>query len=1093
MNTVAATNLIAQTFDSKFDDHAFEAFVANLLNNVDRSKAFGNRSGNYIQQKYRGHISTYRRPFVYYDPDGERLDVLIVRLDKESNLERARTMQRNFAADYLKKDSDEIIEAALIAFYHEDVDDWRFSFVQLEHVFGDAGAEVRLTPARRYSFLVGPTEPTHTAEAQLTPFLLEDAVNPTIESFVTAFQIETVSKQFFAEYKDLFLELVEAVEAIINTDIDLAADFKRAHIYVPNFTKKLLGQIVFLYFIQKKGWLGVAPGEKWGSGPKDFLRRLFAKADGVAYDNFFNDILEPLFYDALAKRRDEDLFTIRGCQCQIPFLNGGLFEPMGGYNWRDTSLLLPNALFSNRKDENDDEATGILDVFDRYNFTVWEEEPLEKEVAVDPEMLGKVFENLLEVQDRKSKGAFYTPREIVHYMCQESLINYLDTATQNSEISRDDISVLVRMGALALQHDAAKEAGLKKDDYILPPSVRDHADDIDTALATIKVCDPAIGSGAFPVGMLHEIVGARMALDTQLKKAPTAYQLKRHAIQESIYGVDIDAGAVEIAKLRLWLSLVVDEESYDNIQPLPNLDYKIMVGNSLIELISPELLAGTANVDRAHLIAALKKAKDELFDLTGIEEKKQKRFEIDDLVWQLFENYKDYQIEILQEKLIGLKSQLGMFADAKTEKTDKKIQALENEIRNIEDSELPDASEHFEWHINFSEVFQENGGFDVVIGNPPYVRPHKLSFEYKNTLRNAYQSFVKKSDLYVCFIERSMQILTEKGQFSYIVSDSFLRLDSFEKLRRMLLRNTTIYRIIDFQDDVFDSATVKTCIFIFAKTPITEKAVHNIHVATIHSKMRLVSLQFNDIPQSYYWQTYQNIFDLSSTPETRKLKGKIENRSCHLDSLFDISFGLKTGDDSRFVSFEPVTKLHKPLLRGRNIGRYEFSFLKEYVWYVPEEMKEHRTTARPGTKERFEQPKLLIKDTGAGLRGTFDGNNFYVKDVLIISDRQKRKNILKALIGLLNSSLMRFYYETSFPTLHVQQNELAMLPISLDFMDFERKLEVVDCVDKILSLKRVNTQADISDLERKIDDIVYQLYDLSEDEIKLIEASMHVE
>ena len=228
-------------------------------------------------------------------------------------------------------------------------------------------------------------------------------------------------------------------------------------------------------------------------------------------------------------------------------------------------------------------------MFDRFNFTVWEEEPLEKEVAVDPEMLGKVFENLLEVQDRKSKGAFYTPREIVHYMCQESLINYLDTAVNGDKVTggegetipREAIKTLVRFGALALQQDAAKEAGLKKDDYVLPERVRENAAILDDALADIKLCDPAIGSGAYPVGMLHEIVQARQALGIFAGQQPTAYDLKRHAIQESIYGVDIDGGAIEIAKLRLWLSLVVDEERYDAIQPLPNLDYKIVQRDSL--------------------------------------------------------------------------------------------------------------------------------------------------------------------------------------------------------------------------------------------------------------------------------------------------------------------------------------------------------------------------------------------------------------------------------------------------------------------------------------------------------------------------------
>jgi hypothetical protein len=209
------------------------------------------------------------------------------------------------------------------------------------------------------------------------------------------------------------------------------AEFADKKVSTADFAKKLMGQIVFLYFLQKKGWLGVPKGGDWGDGPHNFLRQLFNGKFGD-YKNFFNDILEPLFYDTLATDRGHDAWC-KIFNCRIPFLNGGLFEPLRDYDWQKTDIIIPNSLFSNTKTTKaGDTGTGILDVFDRYNFTVNEAEPLEKEVAIDPEMLGKVFENLLEVKERKSKGSFYTPREIVHYMCQESLINYLDTAVNSS-------------------------------------------------------------------------------------------------------------------------------------------------------------------------------------------------------------------------------------------------------------------------------------------------------------------------------------------------------------------------------------------------------------------------------------------------------------------------------------------------------------------------------------------------------------------------------------------------------------------------------------------------------------------------------------
>ena len=303
-----------------------------------------------------------------------------------------------------------------------------------------------------------------------------------------------------------------------------------------------------------------------------------------SYKNLLNDIIEPLFYDTLATDRGHEAWC--KINCRIPFLNGGLFEPLGDYDWRKTDISIPNERFSNAQPTDaGDIGTGVLDVFDRYNFTVNESEPLEKEVAIDPEMLGKVFENLLERKERKSKGTFYTPRKLVHYMCQESLINYLATALNSGKMTvpRDEIEVFVHSGDQAASYESARREGTSYQRK-LPKNIETHARVFDDKLADITVCDPAIGSGAFPVGMMQEIVRARTALTPYFNdvRDRNAYQFKRHAIQNCLYGVDIDPGVVEIAKLRLWLSLVVDEDDVTQIKPLPNLDYKVVTGNSLL-------------------------------------------------------------------------------------------------------------------------------------------------------------------------------------------------------------------------------------------------------------------------------------------------------------------------------------------------------------------------------------------------------------------------------------------------------------------------------------------------------------------------------
>ena len=605
MKTNEARKLVEKTFTHEFSEALFTTFIRNLLPGIEdaSTKSIPNAQ---IPKGFREHVKQYSRIGTYNDENNNVIDVVIVRLKDGGALDKARSRQRNMMAHYLNKRNK---DAVLVAYICDDPDEWRFSFVKLafkSKVNEDGRVLVHraYTPARRFSFLVGKHEPNHTAQQQLGDLLTLKG-NPTLSDIEKAFNIESVTKAFFTDYKELFLEIKDNLDVISEKDPQIKNEFKKCDIETTNFAKKLLGQIVFLYFLQKKGWLGVQDGKEWGSGNKQFLYRLFQTHKN---ENFFDEILEPFFYEALAVERPGNYYP--ALQCKVPFLNGGLFEPMQGYDWQRTHINLDNKVFEH-----------VFEVFNLYNFTVREDEPLEKEVAVDPEMLGKVFENLLEVKDRKSKGAFYTPREIVHYMCQESLINYLHTTLNNGPITYEkagdrqlnlvgnkgktgqfdiqipheksevitkrDIEQFIREGDTSAARDEARENGeLKDDDFGLPESIRTHAEAIDRALVEVKICDPAIGSAAFPVGMMNEIVRARMILTPFLAKKTMrdAYSFKWHCIEKNLYGVDIDPSAIEIAKLRLWLSLVVDEESYDNIRPLPNLDYRIVCGNSLLSV-----------------------------------------------------------------------------------------------------------------------------------------------------------------------------------------------------------------------------------------------------------------------------------------------------------------------------------------------------------------------------------------------------------------------------------------------------------------------------------------------------------------------------
>ena len=727
MDKPTAQRLVRSTLKAPFDRKRYHGWVNELCNGFDDGKA----QNMTVPEAFATHVKSCQRLGTFTSPEDELADVLVVHLTESWKLERSRTALRDFVAHKLKRSegSDNTYkEAGLIAFVAPDSQSWRFSYVRMDYETkrdpqtGKIKTEERLTPARRYSYLVGAEEECHTAQTRFLA-LLQNTVKPTLAQIEEAFSVESVTKEFFNEYARLFKAMDEALTAAVARHPAIHADFAVKGISTVDFAKKLLGQIVFLYFIQKKGWLGVSEGQSWGEGPRHFLRQLADQA--VAQGQcLFNEVLEPLFYDTLATDRGAEAWCPH-FKCRIPFLNGGLFEPLAGYDWEQRAIALPNALFTNRQlTPSGDIGTGILDIFDRYNFTVNEAEPLEKEVAIDPEMLGKVFENLIEENRRKGLGAFYTPREIVHYMCQESLINYLDTTLNQSgkKIERADVEALIREGEQAAHYETARKDGTVSYQRRLPKAIEEQARALDEALRTILVCDPAIGSGAFPVGMMTEIVRARMALTPYFDDTTerTAYHFKRHAIQNSLYGVDIDIGAVEIAKLRLWLSLVVDEEDVQQIKPLPNLDYKVVVGNSLLGFPF-----------KSQKLSEIEKLKGQFFEETNHNKKVQLKSDVD---------------KLLMECLAGSKKSLGYEVN-------------------------------FDFEIHFSEVFHTKGGFDVVVGNPPYISAvvhAQMESEIRDLYRTKYPLLKGAFDIYTVFLLKGTKIINLYGSYSWIVPNKFL-------------------------------------------------------------------------------------------------------------------------------------------------------------------------------------------------------------------------------------------------------------------------------------------------------------------------------
>ena len=1143
-----AKNLIKQTFNQRFDKDIFREFIINLLDGINEQKAFfvGNAQ---VKEAFQKYISSYKRVGQYTDKNSNVIDILVVHLNDKCSLDRNRTMLRNFVADYMKTRQK---ENTLVAFYNDTNADWRFSFVKLDmSLKQDESGKVKVinefTSAKRFSFLVGELEPNHTAQSRLVSLLEKDY--PTLDEIEEAFNVEKVSKEFFANYKELFLQLVDDLKEIRKNDERINFEFTTKSIKEADFCKKLLGQLVFLYFIQKKGWLGVPVDKKWGEGDKQFLRHTFEKAVQEG-KNFFNDYLEHLFYDALANgERDNNYFGL--LNCKIPFLNGGLFETIGGYSWTETDIILDNTIFSNNeKTKNGDIGTGILDVFDRYNFTVKEDEPLEKEVAVDPEMLGKVFEELLEVKDRKSKGAFYTPREIVHYMCQESLINYLATELNATEEETIDVkdseqmnliqpqtqqldfsNILTKQAISDFIHHSdklsqsefvASEKDNKNSKYKhkIHPSIINNAEKIDKALENIKICDPAIGSGAFPVGMLNEIVRARIALVEsgflRETKKRSIYEYKRQAIQNSIYGVDIEAGAVEIAKLRLWLSLVVDEEDIENIKALPNLDYKIVCGNSLLNV--------ERNLFNDILYRKLEELKPQFFNETRKAEKRRLKKEIDAIIKEL----------------------------------------------------TKDGT--FDFEIYFSEVFHEKGGFDIVIGNPPYIgqKGNKDLFEPMKK----HPAFENKMDYWHFFVHKAFYILNDIGVNSYITPAYWMTANGSKKVRNIIANNFRLIELINFNENKVFTAGVHTNLFILSKKIINNndckyciyEKVYNDNLISNKSKEKIIKVKQNTILN--FWTNFiiflpHNEFEIINKltisseklcdPNTTKesIKGLISGKKL-TNGICNINPGIETGKDRLKIIEENIDKgifvLSENELKQMHLSDEEIKKIKKfyknsdiykycireknryYIIYINDietEMELLKLNNLHSHFLNFKQDLLSRAENGVlksankkgkwwALKTDRPNGNFNVAN--IVCPQRNKDNIfgyaengmlasvdvffislnnqnydLKYILALLNSFLMYFWLyrmgKRKGELLELYSEPLQYIPIKKT--DDSTQNKFVSVVDKILAitqtedyLQNEEKQNAVKEYEKQIDIMVYKLYELTYDEVLTIDKDV---
>ena len=777
----------------------------------------------------------------------------------------------------------DVYTGAIMFFHYENNEgDWRISFVEKED------SQKNTTSAKRYTFLVGENHPATTITQR---FVTLRGKEKSVETIRDAFSVEALSEEFFAKYKSHYEDFVQYIsgkrfvkekgkwveKSIGQPSEEYISIFEENDKSVRDFVKKMLGRIVFLHFLQKKKWL---------CDDENYLQNLFKKSDK---SNYLESVLEPLFFGVLNTKSEDrkvlfenenwDLSLLKEWE-NVPYLNGGLFEKD---ELDKKTVVFPENLFSD-----------LFDFFSQYNFTIDENAPNDSEVGIDPEMLGKIFENLLE--DNKDKGAFYTPKEIVQYMCRESLIAYLCEKHKDDE---EGIRSLVEHHITDWNEDTRKK--------------------ILNFLKDVKICDPAIGSGAFPMGLLNELYQCRLALGEE-----KSVNIKKEIIQNNIYGVDIEKGAVDIARLRFWLALVVEEEI---AEPLPNLDYKIMQGNSLLESYQ--------GVDLSNLTKTKTEREKSNICVTLFDEQLDAhRFQLSEYIKEYFNcTNSDIKKELRQKIDENIRQQI-------------EEQRISLDFSNIN---LSANSHFFLWHTYFGNVFNQvnktDNGFDIVIGNPPYIQLQKdggkLAKMYEN---QGYQTFARTGDIYSLFYEKGYQILKPKGILVYITSNKWMRAGYGEATRSFFAGKTNPLQLIDFAGiKVFESAAVDANILIFAKENNTFSTraciVKDKELKKLSDYIKQNGVESCRFDSSESWVILSEI--------EQRIKTKIEAVGTPLkDWDIQINYGIKTGFNEAFIingekraeliAQDPKNaEIIRPILRGRDIKRYGYEFADLYLLFIP--------------------------------------------------------------------------------------------------------------------------------------------------------------
>ncbi|MBN2893649.1 MAG: Eco57I restriction-modification methylase domain-containing protein [Bacteroidales bacterium] len=832
------------------------------------------------------------------------------------------------------------------------------------------------------------------------------------------------------------------------------------------------------------------------------------------------DDLNSLFFQVLARKQNERNEDVKALFAKVPYLNSSLFEPT---EIEHTTLFISNLrndktlpIYSQTvlKDSTGKKRTGninpleyLFEFLNAYDFTSEGSEEIQEDnkTLINASVLGLIFEKINGYKD----GSFFTPGFITMYMCRETIRKaVIQKFNETKNWNCSDIDSLYD------KIEDRKEANKLIND--------------------LKICDPAVGSGHFLVSALNEMIAIKSDLKIlqdregrRLKEyhfevvndelivtdedgelfeynptnkesqriQETLFHEKQTIIENCLFGVDLNPNSVKICRLRLWIELLKNAyyKNETELETLPNIDINIKCGNSLISRFTLD----------ADLKQALKKSASKwtidsyrlaVDTYRNAQSKEQKR-EMERLINEIKTNFRSEislndpkvkRLRALNGELFTMTNQGQLFELSKKEKAEwnakvskltAETQKLESEIEEIKSNKIYENA--FEWRFEFPEVLDDNGnfvGFDVVIGNPPYINFANLP-ETEREYYNKFELYKNKTDLYAFFVGLGAKIKNQKGFICLIIPHTWVSTTSFLPLRKLLLDQINLMTIVELDFGVFKDAYVKTVIIQ------TDNAPNN--------KIRLLDENFNlrvEIPKDTISKDEELKINLTWNPVKYNIYTKIKTDATKLGDIVHFSRGIKTSNDNRFLFNENNGTDYYKVIRGRNIKAYRIDYDNEFIWYRPDLMKE-KAGCLPHTKELFLTPEKIITqrvNSSGQLLATYDTEQYFCLDTTNISSEVIDKNCdLKFIVGTINSKLINWWFNDEFKNPTISGYELHQIPIK---RNNQIEKEISSLVADILIDNKLGK--DIESLTKQIDKLIFELYDLTEEEIEIIENSI---